>query len=405
MRGRAIISHRRSVTIALIVPARTPAPVVGLSSNVLEGVEFAARPDGIGVYTRELEAALGAVGVGVRRFGAPLRRGARIVRPRQADIAFPLPLPYLTAVASALGIHVPFAQPIERAIDVYHATDYLAPKLARTPVVATLHDAIPLAYPHWANPRLRKLKNWLLRECAQAADAVIAISHAAVDELTEHFRIPVERIRVVPLGVHARWFEAPDEARVHDTLVRHRLQRGYILHVGTLQPRKNLDALVSAYESLPAAVRAERQLVLVGKYGWSAQALVARLARHRQDGRVMWIDYVTQDELRALYHGAGMFAYPSLAEGFGLPLVEALATGLPVIASDLPVLREIAMHHALFVSPHRVDDIAGAIERQHMQVDAEAADLRRAHARSFTWQACARRTIDVYYEVSRGAVG
>jgi alpha-1,3-rhamnosyl/mannosyltransferase len=367
---------------------------------VLEAPDFVARPDGIGVYTRELEAALCAEGVTVRRIGAPMRHGVRLVRPQHAAIAFPLPLPYLTAASSALGMHVPFARPIERAIDVYHATDYLAPKLARTPVVATLHDAIPLAYPRWANPRLRTMKNWLLRECAKAADAVIAISNAAVAELTEHYRIPAERIRVVPLGVHARWFEAPDEALVRDTLVRHRLQRGYILHVGTLQPRKNLDALVSAYESLPAAVRSERQLVLVGKYGWSAQALVARLARHRQDERVMWIDYVTQDELRALYCGAGMFAYPSLAEGFGLPLIEALATGLPVIASDLPVLREIAGQHAHFVSPHRVDDIAGAIERQHMRDDVHAADLRRGHARSFTWQACARRTLEIYRDVA-----
>ena len=369
---------------------------------MLEGPGSAARPDGIGVYTRELEAALRAEGVVVRRVGAPMRRGVRLVRPQQASIAFPLPLPYLTAASSALGMHAPFAGSIERAIDVYHATDYLAPRLARTPVVATIHDAIPLSHPHWANPRLRMLKNWLLRECAQAADAVIAISHAAVAEVTEHYRIPAERIRVIPLGVHARWFEPPDEELVRETLARHRLQRGYILHVGTLQPRKNLDALVSAYESLPAAVRAERQLVLVGKYGWSAQALVARLERHRQDGRVMWIDYVAADELRALYHGAGSFAYPSLAEGFGLPLLEALATGLPVIASDLPVLREIAGEHAHYVSPHRVDDIAGALARLHSDDDdARAADQRRTHARTFTWQACARRTLDVYRDVTR----
>ena len=91
-----------------------------------------------------------------------------------------------------------------------------------------------------------------------------------------------------------------EAALVRDTLSRHSLRRGYILHVGTLQPRKNLDALVSAYESLPAAIRAERQLVIVGKYGWSAQALVTRIERHRRDGRVKWIDYVAPDELRAL---------------------------------------------------------------------------------------------------------
>ena len=127
-----------------------------------------------------------------------------------------------------------------------------------------------------------------------------------------------------------------------------------------------------------------------------------QLARHRHDGRVMWIDYVAQDELRALYCGAGMFAYPSLGEGFGLPLLEALATGMPVIASDLPVLREIAGQHAQYVSPHRVDDIAYAIERQHTHEDAQAVHARRDHARTFSWQACARRTLEVYRDVAGG---
>ena len=372
---------------------------------MLEGSGSAARPDGIGTYTRELEAALGAEGVVVRRIGAPMRSGVRLLRPQHASIAFPLPLSYLAAASSALHMPVPFAGPIERAVDVYHATDYLAPRLARTPVVATIHDAIPLAQPQWANPRLRTLKNWLLRQCAHAADVVIAISHAAAEELIEHYRIPAARIRVVPLGVHARWFEPVDDTLVRDTLARHRLQRGYILHVGTLQPRKNLDLLVSAYEALPPAVRAERQLVLVGKYGWGAEALIARLERYRRGARVVWIDYVAQDELRALYRGAGMFAYPSLAEGFGLPLVEALAAGLPVVASDLPALREVAKEHACYVSPHRSEDIADAIEKRHAQEETQAAERRRTHALSFTWQACARRTIEVYREVTGDRFG
>ena len=366
---------------------------------MLEALESVARPDGIGIYTRELEAALRAEGVVVRRVGAPMRSGLTFVPPRHAGISFPLPLSYLAAASSALRMPVPFASAVEREIDVYHATDYLAPRLARTPVVATIHDAIPLAHPQWANPRLRTIKNWLLRQCAQTADAVITISHAAVEEVVEHYRIPRARIRVVPLGVHERWFRPRDETVVSAALARHSLQPGYILHVGTLQPRKNLDALISAYEALPPRIRENRQLVLVGKYGWGADALVARLDSLKRKRRVVWLDYVDEQDLHAIYCGAGMFVYPSLAEGFGLPVVEALAVGLPVIASDLPALREVAREHARFVTPHRAEEIAEAIAGEREQ-DVRSTEARRAHARSFTWKACAVRTLEVYRELA-----
>jgi alpha-1,3-rhamnosyl/mannosyltransferase len=383
------------------VPAGTSSLVIGLSSNVLEAPGFVARPDGIGTYTRELEDALRTEGAVVRRVGAPMRAGARFVPPRHAAVAFPLPLSNLAAAASVLHTTVPLARGVERAIDIYHATDYLVPRLARTPVVATIHDAIPLSHPQWANQRLRPVKNWLLRQCAQAADAVIAISAAAVDELEVHYRIPRARVRIVPLGVHARWFERPDPATIASTLARHGLQPGYILHVGTLQPRKNLDALISAYESLSSSIRAERQLVLVGKYGWGAEALRDRLERLKAGRRIVWVDYVEDDELHALYCGAGMFVFPSLAEGFGLPVLEALAVGLPVIASDLPSLRELAQGHARFVSANCTDAIADAIATQDAAHDARSVEARRDHARTFTWKACAVRTLDVYRELAR----
>jgi len=398
--ARAIIAQR--IGYDACVQTREQRLAVGLSSNVLESREAAPQPDGIGTYTRELEDALLAQGVVVRRIGAPLRAGARFVRPRETSLCFPLPLPFVIAAAFALRASVPLPAAIEREIDLYHATDYLVPRLARKPVVATLYDAIPLAHPEWVNPNLRRVKNWLLRRCAQCADLVIAISNAAAEELVEHYRIARERIRVVPLGVHARWFEAPRAQAIESALIRHRLQRGYILHVGTLQPRKNIDALVTAYERLPEAIRRERQLVLVGKYGWAAPSLRTRLAALKPRGRVVWVDYVERDELHALYHAASMFVFPSLSEGFGLPILEAFACGLPVIASDLPALREVAGARALWVDPQRNDALADAMERMHgAHEDVAARTSNREHARSFTWEACAVRTLDVYRELVR----
>lgn len=367
---------------------------------MLESHADAHRPDGIGTYTGELEHGLSQAGAVVRRIGAPSRIGTRFVRPRGTPLSFPLPLTYMAAASAALRVNVPLPASIEREIDLYHATDYVVPRLARKAVVATLYDAIPLAHPEWANPRLRRLKNWLLRECAHGADRVIAISHAAAEELVLHYAMPRERIRVVPLGVNERWFEQPEAPFVTATLDRLGLHRGYLLHVGTLQPRKNLDALVSAYERLPKAVRVARQLVLVGQYGWGSPSLLARLEALTPGGRVVWVDYVDQAALRALYHGAGMFVFPSLAEGFGLPVLEALASGLPVAASNLPALRETAGSDVAWFDPRRIDAITEAV----MQLDAAGADAvqvarNRERARRFTWDACAARTIDVYREL------
>jgi glycosyltransferase involved in cell wall biosynthesis len=385
---------------ALIMSDGSPL-VVGLSSNVLESSGRGARPDGIAVYTRELGNALEVEGVQIRRIGAPHFVGSKMIRAHDAHASFSVPLPYLAA-AKALRLPVPTAGAIERDIRIYHATDYLVPKLRRTPVVATIYDAIPLAHPAWTNPRLRSLKNWLLRTSAESADRVIAISHAAVSELVDHYRIPRERIRVVPLGVHSRWFEKMDEKFVNEVLAKYRLEPGYILHVGTLQPRKNLEKLLAAYEALPQHVQAARQLVLVGKYGWGAEKLREKLELQRAMGRIVWLDYVNEAELGALYQRAGLFAYPSLAEGFGLPVVEALACGLPVVANDLPVLRETADCYAEFADANDVSDLAAAILRAQEHRDSpERRQERQQHARRFDWKTCARRTIDVYRELVR----
>ena len=374
-------------------------PIVGLSSNVLDAANASGRPDGIGIYTQALERALIDEGVTVWRVGSR-PRGMRSPSGDDRSIRYPLPWRPALAAACALGARLPFAAPIEDRIDIYHATNYLVPNFARTPVVVTLHDAIPLAHPEWANSRARRFKNRLLRGFARSAARCIAISHAAVAELVEHYAIDPALIRVVPLGVDACWFEQPSEQTIEAVLGSRRLARGYFLHVGTLQPRKNVDVLVTAYERLPNEIRARRQLVIAGKYGWGVPALRERLCSLRGAGRVIWLDYVDADTLRALHYGAQASVFPSLAEGFGLPVLEALATGLPVIASDLPALREVAQQHATYVSPHDVDEISDAM-RFAAEVN-EAADTaaRQSHARTFSWQRCARQTLDVYRELA-----
>ncbi len=357
--------------------------------------------DGIGIYTQALERELAVLGVSVARVRAPTtRRWMLRLSPRSPQPAFTWPLSPSLAVTALTGLPSPGTAEIERAFGLYHATDYLVPRLRRTPVVATVYDAIPLRSPQWANSRLRRTKNWLLRSSVVHADLVVAISHAAVAELVEHYGIPEARIRVVPLGIDPRWMDAPPPARVRQTLSTHRLVPGYFLFVGTLQPRKNLETLLAAYDRLPRRVIGEHQLAIVGRYGWNAESLREELRHRAARGRCVWLNYVPAAELRDLYQGAGAFVFPSLAEGFGLPVLEALGAGLPVVASDLPVLHEVAGKLAEFVPPLDADAMAAAMNRalDHPEFTG-AREVRRGRARNMDWVSCAQRTIGVYREL------
>jgi alpha-1,3-rhamnosyl/mannosyltransferase len=374
--------------------------VVGVSTNVLEPRISDARIDGIGVYTLALLRGLDRLGVPTRRVGASILRGGRLLQPERADLAFAWPLDVGAGLAALSGARQPRAGSVEREIDVYHATDYLVPRLARTPVVATLYDAIPFARPDWANRRLRRVKNWVRRGGARHADRVIAISRAAVAELVEHYGIPEARIRVVPLGVDDDWFEPPPADLVQATLERFGLRSGYFLFVGSLQPRKNVGALLAAYDALPPGVREDRQLVIAGKYGWGVPDLATELRARRPRNECVWLDYVDRPSLRALYSAAGAFVFPSLSEGFGLPVLEAMAAGVPVIASDLPALREVAGDLATFVPTGDTGALAEAMRLvATAAVDPAAAAACRAHARRMDWATCASRTLAVYREL------
>ena len=352
-------------------------------------------PDGIGVYTRELVAAYrrcdDVVPVPVVMGSHAARRAppGAIVLPRAA---------YVSAALSLLtGMDVRGARGMAESIDVYHATDYRIPRLRRTPVCATLFDAIPLSHPEWANPRMRSLKNVVLRRSAQWADRVIAISRAMVPELIEHYGIDSSRITVTPLGVDAHWFERETTATIDAMRARFGLAPDYLLFVGTLQPRKNVARIIDAFARMPSPIVAGRQLVIAGKAGWRTDDLVATLRASADAGRVRWLDYVDATDMRPLYQGAAAFIFPSLYEGFGLPVLEAFASGLPVVTSTTTSLPEVAGDAALLVDPTDIDALAAAMTSV-IADSALANRLREAgltRGRQFTWARCAEETVAV----------
>ena len=354
------------------------------------------RLDGIGVYTRALMQHLPAAGCEVAPYSWP--------RPRQgqAGISIGQAFPTSFEAASLIELVTPGAHRVHMPLDIFHATDYRVVRMD-CPVVATLHDALPIKHPEWCNPRLRKLKNWLQVKAARKADHVIAVSRFAVAELVECFGIDERRISVVPNGVDAAWLAAPDPQAVSSTLAAHGLQPGYFLFVGTLQPRKNLERVLEAYLALPAPLRAERGLVVVGAPGARSDSLAAALRAAQAAGEnVSWLDRLTDDaQLRHLYAGAGVFVFPSLYEGYGIPVLEAFASNVPVVTSTVTSLPEVAGEAALLVDPLSSGAIGDAMRILATDPVARARCIAagRARAEQLTWQHTARLTAEVYRAV------
>jgi alpha-1,3-rhamnosyl/mannosyltransferase len=380
---------------------------VGLSATTIEPALTGGRFDGIGVYTRALLDHLPAAGVDVLPFSFAPPGGVQ-----QLSVGRALPLSFPVATLGDMILPASAYLDVRRTLgagaaplDLFHATDYRIVRMD-CPVVATLHDALPVSHPQWCNPKWRRLKNWLQIRAARKAQHVIAPSRHAVRELVEFFGIDEKNISVVHHGARAEWFDAPS-AEVRDaTLAQYGLQAGYFLFVGTLQPRKNVERLLDAYLALPPVLRAARQLVVVGAPGWRSAELVQRLKAARERGEnVVWLDRLTNDsQLHHLYAGAGAFIFPSLHEGFGLPLLEAFASGVPVATSNATSLPEVAQGAALEFDPLSVDEITAAMTTLARDDGARARLVAAGHRRALamTWDDAARRTAAVYRQVLAG---
>ena len=365
---------------------------IGLSTSAIEPVYTNGRLDGIGVYTNQLKRGFELSNQIVQGVSFPKLGFSQSVMSKGKVF----PVPYSVAATASLISGGLIKYNLD--VDVFHTTDYRVLPMA-CPVVATLYDAIPLKHPEMSNSRFRKIKNYTRKSVAKFADHVIAISAFSVKELVEFYEVPETKISVVHCGVEKAWLEAVSTEELNNTLQIYGLEQGYFLFVGTIQPRKNIQRVLDAYLKLPKAIQKERRLVVVGKAGWECDDIIFRLKALEKTNNILWLNNVaSQDELRCLFSGAGVFVFPSLYEGFGLPVLEAFACGVPVVTSNTTSLPEVSNGIALEVNPESVDEISSAMLCliQDEVERAERIKLGKVRAESMTWNKTVERTLNVY---------
>lgn len=295
--------------------------------------------------------------------------------------------------------------PIEKFIgevDVFHSSDWTQPPTnSNTKKVTTVHDLIPFLFPASAHPKIMAAQKRRLTRVKKEVDLIIADSQTTKDDLVKFLNIDEEKIKVIYLAP-APEFKPQDDQKVDEVLQKYKIKKPYILSAATQEPRKNIQKLLDVFENI-AKVRPDLRLVLTGKYGWGPGLHIGENAR-LAGRQVIWTDYVPQEDLVVLYSGCRVFVYPSLYEGFGLPILEAMACGAPVITSNNSSMAEIAKNAAILVDPRSDGQLTRAINLiLNLNLENYQKMVRASldRARKYTWTKTARETLKVYEEVGR----
>ena len=281
--------------------------------------------------------------------------------------------------------------------DIFHTTKLLNPP-RRPRLTAHLHDMTCWLLPEFHQPANVAAEKHFAERIWKRADGLIAVSESTRRDAVRILGLSPEIIQVIYPGVPQAFFEATGESSA-PLCRKYGLARPYVLYVGTVEPRKNLDRLLDSWQGLPVAIRESFDLVAAGPEGWQSAETMARL--RSSTAGVRYLGYVPEPDLPSLTAGAAVFLYPSLYEGFGFPVAQAMAAGVPVITSNLSSLPEITGGAALLIDPRSVAEIRAALDRllTSPATRAQLAQAGRVQAQRFRWEICARQSVEFFEKV------
>lgn len=393
--------ERRLEIGRLGISEQTTAPTIGIDYTAA-----IRQTAGIGRYTREMVKALAHLpqSPDYRLFVADAGR----------DFAHPVPGPTCIWRTTRLTerwlvrlwyrLRLPL--PIERwtgPLDLFHAPDFfLPPTRAGTPTLVTVHDLSYVRLPETTMPGMERHLNTWVPASVERASHVIAVSEATRQDLIELYDTPLQKISVLYHGVTAEFQPIEDPACLATVRRKYGLgDKPFILSVGTIQLRKNYRRLIQAFARLDPTLH----LVIVGGKGWYCEDVFAEVSRQQLTERVHFLGFVEEGDLPLLYNTADLFVYPSLYEGFGLPVLEAMACGTPVVAADASALPEVVGQAGLLVDPYDVEAMAEVMA--HLLADTALQQRLRqaglARAKLFAWEKMATDLFELYQTVMKEA--
>jgi len=358
---------------------------------------------GIGRYTRGLVHALAAMDVTDHYVLLVMGNGAdpEIRTPAFRLCCAPLAERHTNILWHRLGLPIPKVEWFTGPSDIFHSPNFvLPPASART--VLTVHDLSFLRVPECAEPSLRSYLSRVVPRSVARADRVLADSHNTKADVVELLRTPEEKVDVVPAGVEDRFRPIADKAQLEAVRRKYDLgTRPFILSVGTLEPRKNFSGLMEGYALLRQGNRFPHRLVIAGKKGWLYEGIFDAARRLKLGDDVHFVGFVADEDLPALYNLADLFAFPTLYEGFGLPALEAMACGTPVVTAGNSSMPELVGDAALLIEATDTEGLAQAMGQVLADSELRTTLVARglARARLFSWSQAAHKLLQAYEHV------
>ena len=368
-----------------------------------DGTSLRPRRTGVGYYSEHLLRHLAAEASG---------DDLVVISNRDVDTTSPLPAHVQVMTATRRLPRMVWMQTGAPALlrqaraDVAHFTNGMLPIAAGVPTVVTIHDMSLRLYPRYHPPRRVLLNRPLVDIAVRRADAIVSVSASAKADIVRLYRLDPDRVHVVHEAAAPSFRPVRDPRELERVRQKYRLADRLILYVGTIEPRKNLPNLIEAFASRKRAGDLAHHLVCVGPYGWLSRGLQDLVRRTKVSHAIQFTGYVPFEDLAALYTLAEIFVYPSMYEGFGLPVIEALACGVPVITGRAAALAEVGGEAVEQVERLDVDALGDALARLARDPERrrELSTAALARAERFSWQRAARETLDVYRRVARPAL-
>ena len=333
------------------------------------------------------------------------RNDTEIIKDLDINISSFYLLPYRVYLYLTKKFNIPYNYFFRPKADLYHFMGYIVPYSIKGKVILTVYDLVVELFPETMEEKNRELLRKEMQRSIKRADHIITISNSAKAELINVLGVNAENIDIISPGVDYDVFNA----RINDemkskTKQKYDLPDEYILYLGTLEPRKNISSLIKAFIKLKKEKKISEKLVIAGKKGWNYENIYKIIYENNFKDEIIFTGYVDESDKPAIYQLSKLFVFPSLYEGFGIPVLESMASGVPVIVSNTSSLPEVVGDAGILVDPQKVEDIEAAIYKvlTNEKLRTELIEKGLEQSKKFTWETSAGKLYEIYDKVVKG---